>query len=383
MSRVCFLVLAALLLSPGPATAAEPFRFPEARHGKGELKYVKGVPVLYLAGKPEEIGEQMGVLALRHAAQFGDAVQGTVKAHAGDVGWALATRLADGIFAKFPEEYRQEVEAMARAGKVDRDVLVVANTIWDLRGLRLQQGRGCAGLAVEPARSATGGPLLGRNMDTPALGKMSEIGLVVVCRPDGKQPFVAPGFPGLLVCMCGMNAAGLALGCDDATGAADGAPTFSAAGVPSLVAQRRVLEGCKTIEEAEKWLRAHPSMVQGVVPACDLRAAVVVEVTPKTVAVRKATDGLVCCTNHFLADGLRVGDDCPRLRALEKARQLKALSVADVAARMHAANQGEWTLHTMVFEPKRGVLHVAFGHGKKSATEFPLAELDLSAALKP
>jgi hypothetical protein len=41
---------------------AKPFRFPEAKHGKGELKYINGLPVVTLAGTPEEIGEQMRVL---------------------------------------------------------------------------------------------------------------------------------------------------------------------------------------------------------------------------------------------------------------------------------------------------------------------------------
>src|SRR5260370_7860463 len=39
--------------------AGEPFRFPEAKHGKGELRYINGLPVLTLAGTPEEIGGQM------------------------------------------------------------------------------------------------------------------------------------------------------------------------------------------------------------------------------------------------------------------------------------------------------------------------------------
>src|SRR6266852_1372169 len=41
---------------------AKPFRFPEAKHGKGELKYINGLPVVSLVGTPEEIGEQMRVL---------------------------------------------------------------------------------------------------------------------------------------------------------------------------------------------------------------------------------------------------------------------------------------------------------------------------------
>src|SRR5436190_1220366 len=50
------------------AARAEPFRYPEAKHGKGELKYVNGVPVLRVEGTPAEVGEQLGVLALKPAA---------------------------------------------------------------------------------------------------------------------------------------------------------------------------------------------------------------------------------------------------------------------------------------------------------------------------
>ena len=55
------------LVSINPLSAA-PFRYPEAKHGKGELRYINQVPVLLVAGTPEEIGEQMGVLAIRPAA---------------------------------------------------------------------------------------------------------------------------------------------------------------------------------------------------------------------------------------------------------------------------------------------------------------------------
>src|SRR5437879_8516254 len=45
------------------APVAEPFRYPEARFGKGELRCVNGLPVLTVAGTPEEMGEQVGKLA--------------------------------------------------------------------------------------------------------------------------------------------------------------------------------------------------------------------------------------------------------------------------------------------------------------------------------
>src|SRR5947209_9491482 len=36
------------------AVADQPFRYPEARHGAGTLRYVHGIPVLTVGGTPEE-----------------------------------------------------------------------------------------------------------------------------------------------------------------------------------------------------------------------------------------------------------------------------------------------------------------------------------------
>src|SRR5437588_12167865 len=68
MPLIAGLVLHAISTRPASAAApAEPFRFPEKQHGKGELKYINKIPVLTVEGTPEEIGEQVGVLALKTA----------------------------------------------------------------------------------------------------------------------------------------------------------------------------------------------------------------------------------------------------------------------------------------------------------------------------
>ena len=54
--------LVALVLV-GPAVAQPTSVFKEGKHGAGELKFVSGIPVLTVSGKPAEIGEQLGVLA--------------------------------------------------------------------------------------------------------------------------------------------------------------------------------------------------------------------------------------------------------------------------------------------------------------------------------
>ena len=54
-STVCLLIC--LFLTPVPAAlATEPFHYPEARHGKGELKYVNDLPVLLVEGTPRKSG---------------------------------------------------------------------------------------------------------------------------------------------------------------------------------------------------------------------------------------------------------------------------------------------------------------------------------------
>jgi hypothetical protein len=42
-----------------------PFRYPEVKHGKGELKYINDLPVLLVAGTAEEIGDEIGVLGMK------------------------------------------------------------------------------------------------------------------------------------------------------------------------------------------------------------------------------------------------------------------------------------------------------------------------------
>jgi len=57
-------------------------------------------------------------------------------------------------------------------------------------------GFGCSSLLIEPSRSATGGPLFGRNLDFYGRGILHKYSLVAVYRPDGKHAFAAVTFPG-------------------------------------------------------------------------------------------------------------------------------------------------------------------------------------------
>jgi hypothetical protein len=357
------------------------FRYPEGKHGRGELRYQSGVPVLVVAGSPEEIGEQMGVLALRPAAN----AVGLFENFLADNGLKrfrpILARIGDGLLAKFPEDYRRELNAAAKAGGVERDLLVIGNTFHDMKRLT-----GCSALMVDPARSWTGSPLTGRNLDFTLLKGMHQYSLVIVYRPAGKQPFAVVACPGATVLGCAMsamNGAGLVFGQNDVGRAADGSPAVDLTQVPTAVLARRVLEECTDLEQARTLLQANKPAGRSIFLACDRHGGGVFEVTPRTVMFRHDDRGISVATNHFQCKELAVPKECPRAAALGHALELTKLGIPDITKLMGDANQKARTAHTVVFEPARLRIHVAFGDGERPATAFPLRELDLSELLRP
>src|SRR6516162_1367504 len=97
--------------------ADEPFRYPERKHGKGELKYVNDLPVLVVAGAPEEMGEQIGILGVKPVAKKMD---GLVRKLIGPA-WPLVVKACDSLYRRFPPDYQRQVEAMAKSSGIDRD----------------------------------------------------------------------------------------------------------------------------------------------------------------------------------------------------------------------------------------------------------------------
>jgi hypothetical protein len=369
-----------MLSLAGVSRANEPFRYPEARHGKGELRYINGVPVLMLAGSPEEIGTQMGVLALKPAVGAAALFEGFLKEHGLAKFRSLLAKVGETLLARFPEEYRRELDAAAKAGEIERDMLVIGNTFHDVKRLT-----GCSAFLVEPERSTTGAPLVGRNLDYTLLKGMHQYSLVIVYRPTGKKPFAVVAYPGALVLGCAMsamNSDGLVFGQNDVRGTADGAPSVDLTKVPTAVLARQVLEQCATKADAEKLLQANKPAGRSIFLLCDKKGAEVCEATSKTIAFRGASQGLCLATNHFCTKGMAIPYVCSRALALQEASSLAKFSVADLGKTMHLAHQKARTAHTIVFEPARLRMHVAFGDGLEPASAFPLKQLDLTELLK-
>jgi isopenicillin-N N-acyltransferase-like protein len=334
---------------PGKALPPEKLSdFPDGVYGKGDLQHEQGLSVVTLRGTPAETGEQFGVLAVK-AAPFLDDFHKNFVEDAG-VGPAepLVRLLALKLQAGMSADHRTELEAMARASKRPFDLAMFANTVYDLSSTM-----GCSTVIAEGSRSSAGGPVMGRNFDWLPTRGMRAHTLIVVEHPVGKRSFAVVTVPPILGCISGMNDAGLSCTVNEIhlPQAAD-KPQFRWDGVPMLFAFRRVLEECATVDEAVTLLRSLKRTTTACLTVCDAKGGAVLEITPKTIEVRRAVNGVVCCTNHFCSQVLAKPTKCWRYEKLEPLYAADGkFGVAEVFTQLDAVNQGKYTLQSMVFEP--------------------------------
>jgi isopenicillin-N N-acyltransferase like protein len=362
------------------ATAADdsPRRtYQEGHYEKAELRYINDLPVLVVEGTPSEIGRQKAALTADAVQKLAAYPKDLLKLMGREEQWPRLLEMAESLVPQFPPDHREELRAFAAASGVARELGIVANTLADIyRG-----GFGCSSLVVEASRSATDGPLFGRNLDFHTLGMLEHYSLVTVHRPCGKHAFASVGFPGIFGCLSGINDAGLALAAHEVFLSHDNSPLFNSDGVPYALCFRRVLEECTTVEEAEKLVRQCERTTKLNLVLCDRNRGAVLELTPKTVILRPSERGLCACTNHFRSRELTFLPWCYRYNTLMQSKTLEKLAIDDVAKKLHQVNQGPLTVQTMLFEPQPLVLHLAIGSCPSSA--LPLKRLELKPLMQP
>ncbi len=375
-------LLVVLTLAVAPVRAAEPFRYPEAKDAHGELKYIHHVPVLIASGMPDQIGETVGTLALKPGRRAANYPRDILKSLHADLFWPLLVYSGNNMLKQFPAEYQTELDALSKASTAPRERLVVGNTMFDLKNILA-----CSEVAVDKDRSATGGPLLARNLDYPSLGYIHEYTLVTVYRPKGKHAFASVGFPGLVGVVSGMNDAGLTVAVLEVMDTKKGEAKFNMQGVPYQLCLRKVLEECTTIAEAKKLLEGMNRTILINVAVADPRGVAVFEVSPQHVVQRDASKGVSVCTNHFCTDEMRPANPADPLRShwrydtLEELRPGdKKYTPDDLRKQLNTVNLPGLTLQTMVFEPATRRLHLAFG--KIPASEGKLHCVDLAPLFK-
>jgi isopenicillin-N N-acyltransferase-like protein len=369
-------VLLSVLLLSAPVRSADEPRYREGKHGTAALRYINDIPVLILDGTPGQMGEQAGAILKGPLPKLADFPRDVVKKMGFGAAWPVFVATARQMEPQFPPDYLKELDALAKTGQVDRDLLVLGNAFPDI-----SKAAGCSSLIVGKERSATGAPLLGRNLDYPTLGYLQHYSLVTVRRPRDKHAFASIGFPGMMGCLSGMNDAGLVLCVHEVRKTGDGSQGLDPRGIPYTLAFRRLLEECSTVAEAEKLLREMRRTTMLNLSVCDRDGGAIFEITTKSVVVRKPEADICACTNHFCSKELNAGVRCNRLPKLEATRTTTGkLGLEDIARKLDAVNQGEATLQTMIFEPASLKLHLAIAACPSSA--LPLKEVDLAPLLK-
>ena len=337
--------------------SAEDFRYPEATSGAGELRYVGGVPVAVLKGTPEEIGTQFGHLVLKPSIALVRAMPkylASAKLTAAPIKMAFNGKK---LIESFPASYLAEIDAAAKVSGVSRNDLIFVNTLADVSKVG-----GCSTLIAEGDRSATGRPIFGRNLDWPPYESLPSYTLIVVTHAKGRRACAMVTLPVVFGCISGINDAGLCLTLNEITATRDGSSGFDPEGVPMLPLYRETLEKCGSVAEAIAYLKAAKRTTYACVTLCDSKGGCVLEITPKSIEVRRGERSVVCCTNHFRTEPLSVTKTCERYSILEKIQKAEGkLGVADIFKGLDAVNQGEATMQSMVFEPTELRVHLAFG----------------------
>ncbi len=370
LRHLAFLTL--LLLAPALQAADA---FPAAAHGKGDLQFINKMPVLTLRGTPAEMGDQYGVLAIRNAPDIDGLHQRFLHDSGQEKLYPITLALARKLKPNFPANHLTELQAAAKAVGRDESLLLFADTVADL-----SSGLGCSTIVVEKERSMTGGPLFGRNFDWLPTKGISEHTLLIIYKGEGKRSFAAISVVPIGGVISGMNDAGLCVTINEISlKRSKDKAEFNWKGTPLLLAFRRVLEECGSVEEAEKLLRAMPRTTTCCLTVCDKNGGAVFEITPTNLVLREPENGVTCCTNHFRSELLTVTNKCWRYEKLAPLCQPGAkLAVADVFSHLDEVNQGKFTLQSMVFEPADRVLNLAYGEGpatKHERRRFDLGKL--------
>jgi predicted choloylglycine hydrolase len=376
-----FPVCVAVLALSGSVSGQVKHHFPTAKHGPATLTHQDGIAVVRVQGTPAEVGEQLGTLL----ADTTPKMQGTLNDFLTGLGMKdsmpAIMKLAGNIKTNFHPDHLAELQATAKATKMDLEFFLFVNAAYDLLS-----GFGCSTMIVNDTRSSTGAVLFARNFDYPNTKGLIDQTAVFVVKVKDKHAFASITLAPMAGVISGMNDAGLCVTINEIhLNQSSDKSKFNWKGEPTQMLFRRVLEECSTLEEAETFLNKANRMTTACMSICDTKGGCVFELTPKSVVRRDLSNGFCCCTNHFCSDALGLDvKTCPRMdKLLENQAAQTKLGVDELFSELGRVNQKEWTLHSMVFEPTARKVHLKVSDGKSSATESKTVTFDFTDDLKP
>ena len=108
-------LLWAVLLAVANVQAAQPRPFDEGRSGQAELRYINDLPVLTVAGTPEEIGRQKSVLMGEGVKKLAEYPKRFIERAGGEERWLKLLAMAKALLPQFPADHLAEISIVSRA----------------------------------------------------------------------------------------------------------------------------------------------------------------------------------------------------------------------------------------------------------------------------
>lgn len=360
---------------------------PMTENVNGELFEIDGIPVLRVWGIPYEQGYAHGYLLapdfVTMLNRYLTDPQAEISAEAWETGLGYL-----GLF-DFPPEYDEELRGIlagmeARTGS---DVYVQgfgrALTIDDLRGLQSDLDKiSCSSFTAWGSMTEDGGTISGRNMDFDRIAALMESQIVIVRIPSPESGRLAWGsinWPGEVGCTTGMNEEGVTVSQQDVYRYP---PTASSGFTPDNILHRIIVETSHpgtVLQNVMNILQSH-HIATGCAPMIAWpysgsgTASVVPEFDGKVdvsggYTIRQPDDGkeYQIVANHF-RKRIPPMQDCWRYNLLHNRLEEIAASGGQSRLTMDVA----WELlrsttipesiamHSVVFEPNKMLMHVAF-----------------------
>ena len=148
--------------------------------------------------------------------------------------------------------------------------------------------------------------------------------------------------------------------------------------MPYTLLYRKVLEQCRTVEEAVVLLEQTPRQSANNLMLMDAAGdRAVVELTPAGVTVRRAApEAPLFSTNHHRGEDHATTGRCSRYDAMVASanRHLGSIDSAILQGMLDEVSQGPVTMQSMVFEPSERVVYLA---ADENATRKPFKRIEL------
>ena len=400
-------LLSVALLAPlGPVVAGADA--PPTSKVNGTLTEIDGIPVLRVWGTPHERGYAQGFLLAETTARLVDAflAGGRLGESAEEYEQQVLPRLSRmkidpeieaelrGLLAGFEARLGGPLEVPFLGRALRYDDLVAVNSTSDLRR------SGCSSFAGWGRMTKDGHTVAGRNMDWPEVPAMIETQMILVNVPSpdsGKLGWVAVTWPAYLGCVTAMNAEGVTVATHDAPGhAPSGARGFT----PYSLTFRKAVESARAqtaVEDIARVIREGVSIVGNNMMVTRPHtgggpAAVVFEFDGDlsdggglTIREPEGEQPFLVCTNHFRKrsdptpyEGRRFGGLSRTLDTIAAGGGKRHLTLKRAWKMLGGVSMSEViTHHSVVFEPNKRLMQVAFAEPGRHAPRCKKVTLDV------